>query len=71
MTTAEERARQVAEGDLSSRLLERLVSQVGGHARVEAVFGDPVEREGFTVIPVARVPLAWAVAAGRARRPAG
>ncbi|HYN69869.1 MAG TPA: sporulation protein [Candidatus Eisenbacteria bacterium] len=62
MTTAEELARQAAENDLGSRILERLVSQVGGHARAEAVFGDPVERDGVTVIPVARV--RWGVGGG-------
>jgi hypothetical protein len=69
MTTAEERAQQAAEGDLSSRLLERLVSQVGGHARVQAIFGDPVERDGITVIPVARV--RWGVGGGGGAAPEG
>jgi len=69
MTTAEERARQAAEGDPSSRLLERLVSQVGGHARVQAIFGDPVDRDGITVIPVARV--RWGVGGGGGAGPEG
>ncbi len=62
MTTAHDQAQQAAEGDASSRLLERLVSQVGGHARVQAIFGDPIERDGITVIPVAR--LRWGVGGG-------
>jgi len=62
MTTPGEQARQAAENDHGSRLLERLVSQVGGQARVQAVFGEPVEREGVTVIPVARV--RWGVGGG-------
>lgn len=62
MTTADESARQAVEGDPSSQLLERLVTQVGGRAGVKAVFGDPVEREGVTVIPVARV--RWGVGGG-------
>jgi uncharacterized spore protein YtfJ len=37
--------------DLTERLLERL----GGVANAEAVFGNPVERDGITVIPVAKV----------------
>jgi len=69
MTTAEQQARQAAEGDPSSRLLERLVSQVGGHARVQAIFGDPVERDGTTVIPVARV--RWGVGGGGGAAPEG
>lgn len=62
MTTAEDQAQQAAEGDIASRLLERLVTQVGGHARIQAVFGEPVDREGVTVIPVARV--RWGVGGG-------
>jgi uncharacterized spore protein YtfJ len=69
MTTAEEQAQRAAEGDASSRLLERLVSQVGGHARVQAIFGDPVERDGITVIPVARV--RWGVGGGGGASPEG
>lgn len=33
---------------------ERLAERAGAWARASAVFGDPVEREGVTVIPVAR-----------------
>lgn len=69
MTTAEDQARQAAEDDHGSRLLERLVSQVGGHARVQAVFGEPVERNSVTVIPVARV--RWGVGGGGGSAPEG
>ena len=62
MTTAEEQARRAAEGDPASRLLERLLTQVGGNAGAKAVFGDPVDRDGITVIPVARV--RWGVGGG-------
>ena len=33
----------------------RLADRVGGHAGVRAIFGEPVERDGVTVIPVGRV----------------
>lgn len=69
MTTAEDRAQQAAEGGPTSRLLERLVSMVGGHARVQAVFGDPVERDGITVIPVARI--RWGVGGSGGAAPEG
>jgi uncharacterized spore protein YtfJ len=69
MTTPEEQARQTAEDDPGSRLLERLVSQVGGRARVQAVFGEPVARDGVTVIPVARV--RWGVGGGGGSAPEG
>lgn len=38
----------------ASDLVARLADSVGGTARAEAVFGDPVERGALTVIPVAR-----------------
>lgn len=69
MTTAEEQARQAGEQDFGSRVLERLVSKVGGQARVQTVFGDPVEREHVTVIPVARV--RWGVGGGGGAAPEG
>ena len=36
-------------------LIERLVERIGSSAHVQAAFGDPVERDGAVVIPVARV----------------
>ncbi|MDZ7727995.1 MAG: spore germination protein GerW family protein [Dehalococcoidia bacterium] len=39
----------------AERLVERLAEQVGMHARPSTVFGEAVERDGVTVIPVARV----------------
>lgn len=41
---------QVESGDLAAAVAER----IGSAAGVAAVFGDPVERDGVTVIPVAR-----------------
>jgi uncharacterized spore protein YtfJ len=69
MTTAKDQAQQAAENDLGSRLLERLAAQVGGKAGAKAVFGDAVERDGITVIPVARV--RWGVGAGGGQGPDG
>jgi uncharacterized spore protein YtfJ len=69
MTTAQDHAQRAAESDLGSRLLERLVTQVGGKAGTKAVFGDAVERDGITVIPVARV--RWGVGAGGGEGPEG
>jgi uncharacterized spore protein YtfJ len=39
---------------LAEALLERIGEAVGGRANVSSVFGEPVERDGITVIPVAR-----------------
>ena len=69
MTTAEEQAQRAAESDLGSRLLEHLANQVGGKAGAKAVFGGAIERDGTTVIPVARV--RWGVGAGGGEGPEG
>ena len=69
MTNAVEQAQRAAEGDVGSRLLDRLVGQVGGYAGAKAVFGDPVERDGVTVIPVARV--RWGFGGGGGASPEG
>src|SRR5690242_8867421 len=36
-------------------LVERLADRLGTNSNVRTIFGDPVERNGVTVIPVARV----------------
>jgi uncharacterized spore protein YtfJ len=46
----------------ASEFVERLAERVGGTARAAAIFGEPVEREGLTVIPVARA--AWGFGGG-------
>lgn len=45
-----------------SDFVRRLGERVGASARAAAVFGEPVEREGVTVIPVARA--AWGFGGG-------
>ena len=39
---------------LVDALLKRIGEAVGDRVQVSTVFGEPVEREGITVIPVAR-----------------
>jgi uncharacterized spore protein YtfJ len=48
-------ARDTTEGGPFGRFLEAIAERVGAHASVTAVFGEPVERGGLTVIPVASV----------------
>jgi uncharacterized spore protein YtfJ len=38
----------------SENILERLASIIGGSVRATTIFGEPVEKDGITVIPVAR-----------------
>lgn len=59
------REAQEAANGRGTDLTERLASKVGMHAGANAVFGDPVEREGITVIPVAKA--RWFFGAGSGR----
>ena len=45
--------------------VERMAERVGGKASVRSVFGDPIERDGFTIIPVAKVRWGFGGGAGR------
>lgn len=40
--------------ELATELLQRIGQTVGDRAQVSTIFGEPVEREGLTVIPVAK-----------------
>ncbi|MER5986071.1 spore germination protein GerW family protein [Streptomyces sp. NPDC001787] len=44
---------QGASAEAAGRLLDRVAERLGGRASVSAVFGEPVVRDGITVIPVA------------------
>jgi uncharacterized spore protein YtfJ len=39
--------------ELVNELLERVAQTVGQKAQASTIFGEPVEREGVTVVPVA------------------
>lgn len=60
----EAEVRQAAEG---GDFVQRLAERMGATARASAVFGDPVERDGITVIPVARA--AWGFGGGSGGEP--
>lgn len=58
MDDQQTRAREQAEAAAHqgpAALLESVADKVGLHAGAKAVFGEPVERDGVTVIPVAQV----------------
>ena len=48
----------------ANELLERLAAQLGGKASVSAVYGQPVERENVTIVPVAKVSFGFGGGAG-------
>jgi uncharacterized spore protein YtfJ len=56
-----------AEVSPAAELLERLVSRLGGSVTVSAVYGEPIEREGLTIIPVASVGFGFGGGAGSGR----
>ena len=64
---AEQEARSAAEGGLANAFVERLFERIGAEANVRAVFADPIERDGTTVIPVARIRWGAGGGAGSAR----
>ena len=45
--------------------VERMAERVGAKASVRAVFGEPIERNGITIIPIARVRWGFGGGAGR------
>jgi uncharacterized spore protein YtfJ len=49
------------------RVIDRLAERLGGKASVSAVYGSPIERDGITVIPVARIRLGFGAGSGRGR----
>lgn len=53
---------------LANELLQRIGQEVGNNAKVSAVFGDPVEREAITVIPVAKARFGYGGGAGVSAR---
>jgi uncharacterized spore protein YtfJ len=68
---AVEAARTAGEPGRMDELIERLAERVGGKASVSAVFGEPIERDGITVIPVAKVRWGFGGGSGRGPVPVG
>ncbi len=73
MTTKKEPARIDIEADAkqaaeeaaagrSATILEKVTDRIGAHSGAKAVFGDPVEKGGRTVVPVAQ--SMWGSGAG-------
>jgi uncharacterized spore protein YtfJ len=51
-----------------NELLERISQTVGQRAQVSSVFGEPVERDGLTVIPVAKARFGFGGGGGSGSR---
>ena len=50
-----EGAKHEAEADVADKRLNKFMEALGGTASARAVFGEPVDKDGVTVVPVARV----------------
>ena len=57
--------------DLVKELLEQIGETVGRRVQVSAVFGEPVDREGVTVIPVAKARFGFGGGGGSGSRAQG
>lgn len=57
-------AQEAASGPTAS-FVERIAHRLGLHASASAVFGDPVDRDGITIIPVAKVKWGFGGGSGR------
>jgi uncharacterized spore protein YtfJ len=64
LETAMADARRAGEGGPIDGFVARMADHIGAHATVKAVFGDPIERDGITVIPVAKVRWGFGGGAG-------
>lgn len=63
-------ARKAGDGPIDG-FVERLAERIGAKVNVKAVFGEPVEREGITIIPVAKVRWGFGGGAGTGPVPVG
>ena len=68
ISAAVEAANRAASTSLDD-FVGRLAERVGAHANVKAVFGEPIEREGLVVVPVAKVRWGFGGGAGRGPLP--
>jgi uncharacterized spore protein YtfJ len=54
--------------EMATELLERIGETVGQKAQVATIFGDPVDREGVTVIPVGKARFGFGGGSGSGAR---
>ncbi len=68
MADATEEAKREAQAGAADDKFSKLVEALGGTASAQTVFGAPVERDGVTVVPVARVRYGVGGARGLGRK---
>lgn len=62
MASTEGDIRERVETEATEDMVARLAQRLGATAEAKAVFGEPVERSGVTVVPVARA--RWGIGGG-------
>jgi uncharacterized spore protein YtfJ len=62
--TAMAEARRAGDAGPIDGFVAQIAERVGAKANVKAVFGDPIERHGITIIPVAKVRWGFGGGAG-------
>jgi uncharacterized spore protein YtfJ len=65
MNTREEVEEQIAADQLKHGFLEAIAEQLGTHVGAKIVYGEPVSRDGVTVIPVAKAMYGFGGGGGR------
>jgi uncharacterized spore protein YtfJ len=65
LETAMAAARRAGDGGPIDGFVVRMADRIGAKVNVKTVFGEPVERDGITVIPVAKVRWGFGGGAGR------
>lgn len=68
MATSETQYNGRVEND-SPTLVERLAQRLGVSSSAQAVYGEPVERDGLTIIPVAKLRYGFGAGEGSSRSP--
>jgi uncharacterized spore protein YtfJ len=71
LETAMNAARSAGDGGPIEGFVERMAERIGAKASVKAVFGEPIERDGLTLIPVAKVRWGFGGGAGGGQRVGG
>jgi uncharacterized spore protein YtfJ len=71
ISAAIEAATRAGAGGPGDEFLGRLAERIGAQANVKAVFGQPIERDGLIVVPVAKVRWGFGGGAGSGPTPTG
>lgn len=71
LDAAMDEARRAGDGGPMDEWVARMAERVGAKASVKAVFGEPIERDGLTIIPLAKVRWGFGGGAGTSQAAAG